>query len=708
MNNKQFPIQSYDKASLEFLTHYDAIQTPTQHTARFLESEFDEDCWRLKLGRNRLLVLDFRIELNNRLTLAQCDKGELVRLFKLWICSVDPVSEQKGFASTSTLKHVYTTIKLIDYILLNWQALEIEKHGLRLFNGNDLKTFVAHFATTTHSTTSIYQWPRRLLAFIQDLVERSSEEVVALALEQFAFLNDPPPEWDESDQDPIDLDLMELGGWTPEYIIRLRAVLWHHGFYRRVASTDFRWGLNTDAIATIIYAKRILGAIKCPAPKILSLICIERRVRECPAAPTRHRHDLPSVLRVGDYLNTWQRLNTLAEHSPSAPIIPLTEVNRTCLAAQFNFAKSGRYICAPVEAILGGLRHSIEFYISYGEPIISSYLTLAKAAHSAGKTVREFCAERSIVEYLSPALRNLHVEKWCLKTSHDKFSLHRMSRADFFVGYRRAPGLWELLRILYGAIGLVLGALEARRASELETAMADTCLTADLQSLVTRNRKTGLWGLNQSITRPIPAILSRMLTSLIGLQTELIAAGILKGYREVLSYPTVFGRLRKLSHVAMIQSIDFFCDYFETPKDDRGRRYYFRHHQLRRFFAQIFFWHQHTDSLDVLRWMLGHADSEMIYHYISDTTPGEVLRQVKSEWGSDMLRNGAPQAQGLRDFLQERWGISDFTLLSEETLDNYIMHALKHKEVTIEPHFIHDEEGTTYRIMVTVHEQPRP
>ncbi|MHC8346604.1 hypothetical protein [Pseudomonas sp. RT6P73] len=295
-----------------------------------------------------------------------------------------------------------------------------------------------------------------------------------------------------------------------------------------------------------------------------------------------------------------------------------------------------------------------------------------------------------------------------MKTTPGKFSKKRTSRADFFSGYRQAPGLWELLRILFGGIGLVLGALEARRSSELQHAMADTCLTADLQSLVTLNRKTGLFDHNQSIIRPIPPIVSQMLVSLRGLQTSLIEAGLLHKPVEILSYPSIYGPLRKLTHVAMNESIDYFCDYFETPLDATGRRYYFRHHQLRRFFAQIFFWHQEQDGLDVLRWMLGHSDTEMIYHYISDTTPGEVLRQVKSEWGADMLRKGAAQVEGLKCFMRDRYGVSDFTLLGEDALDAYIEHSLAHQEVSIEPHFIHDDEATTFKIIVTIHPRPLP
>jgi hypothetical protein len=709
MSNKQGVDQSNNKATMAFLAHYEALHLDEVHSASFLRSTFDDDCWTLQFGHSNPFTLDFRIALSDTLTLAQCDQGQLVKLFKMWICSADHGGTSRGVFASSRSKRarVTLTVKLIDYCLLNWQALGLEQNGLRLFNANDMRTLLSELARAHRTTTSIYQWPRRLYAFLLAQIEQTPATVIAQTLSQYPFLSEPVWHLDSDDElEFIDQQLVELGGFTPQNMIRLRAALWHHGLYKRNGTTDFRWGLNTDKIITALYANKTLGRIKCPSPKCLSLLPMERRYREYPAAPIRHQHRTLNIAKIAGFMHVLQGLNSLSADSPSAPLSPLPEVSGASLIDQFNSSRSGRYISAPVKAVLASMRHAIEFYLVYGQAILSSYFELALAAHRVGESILAFSSRQSIAPYLSSTLDDLHVHQWCLNNTQDKFSILRISRRDFFAGYRRAPGLWELLRILYGAIGLVLGVLQARRSSELQQAMADTCLTADLQSFVTVNRKTGLMDINQSITRPIPQVVSQMLVSLQSFQTSLIEAGLLHKPAVILSYPSIFGPLRQLSHVAMNESMDYFCDFFETPRDAEGRRYYFRQHQLRRFFAQIFFWHHDSDSLDVLRWMLGHSDTEMIYHYISDTTPGEVLRQVKSEWGAHMLRQAAPQTDDLKRFLQHKYAVKDFTLLSEEALDTYIEHSLAHRDVTIEPHFIHDDVGTTYKIMVTVHQRP--
>ncbi|MHC8346603.1 hypothetical protein [Pseudomonas sp. RT6P73] len=387
MNNKHRLGHVPEKATLEFLTHYDAHRLDDVHSASFLHSPFEQDCWTLKFGHSNAFELDFRIVLSDTLTLGQCDHGELVKLFKMWICSAEQGSASKGiFASSVSIRaRVNITVKLIDYFLLNWQALGIAQNGLRLFTANDMKTLLVQLASCARSTTSIYEWPRRLNAFLQTLVESTQETSIAQTLAQFPFLAESPVRLDGLEGGSlIDQQLVALGGLTPDKIIRLRAVLWQQGLYKRNGATDFQWGLNTDKIIKALYANRTLGRIKCPSPQILSLLPMERWCREHPPAPTRHQHRAPNIARMGEFIHVLQGLNSVSAYSCSCPLSPFPEVNRTYLVDQFNITRSGRYISAPVSAVLIGIRHAIEFYLVYGQAILSSYLDLARAAHQAG------------------------------------------------------------------------------------------------------------------------------------------------------------------------------------------------------------------------------------------------------------------------------------------------------------------------------------
>ena len=134
----------------------------------------------------------------------------------------------------------------------------------------------------------------------------------------------------------------------------------------------------------------------------------------------------------------------------------------------------------------------------------------------------------------------------------------------------------------------------------------------------------------------------------------------------------------------------------KTPLKD-GKRYYIRAHQLRRFFALSFFWGSGFGGMDTLRWFMGHTDVEHLYHYITENTTGEVLRHAKSQYLSETIVEHAE----LRSLIEERYGTTDFTLLSTDDLEVFIDDLLLEGEVELEPEFIEDDNGQTYRLLVT-------
>ena len=47
----------------------------------------------------------------------------------------------------------------------------------------------------------------------------------------------------------------------------------------------------------------------------------------------------------------------------------------------------------------------------------------------------------------------------------------------------------------------------------------------------------------------------------------------------------------------------------------------------------MLFWSANDkDGMDTLRWMLGHTDLEHLYHYISESDTGGVLKGVKANY----------------------------------------------------------------------------
>ncbi|HBO3329448.1 TPA: hypothetical protein ACRNQ3_006050 [Pseudomonas aeruginosa] len=701
-------------ASLGFLDKYISQEKQKYRKASFLRSHFDATTWTLDFGLPSTIEIDFSIQLADETSLTSLAHKDLLDTLKMWICTADSAYSQKGAhtGKKTKMNRVILILNIIDYLLLNDENFQLHKNGLRLFNDNDLKTFLATICRSSNISTSLYNWPERLVKFLLELTQSIPQNELLSLVESNPILLTIPDQHATSEGEPpaneIDEFFQSMPSISTNMVIMMRAALWYKGLYKRCGMTNYRYIPHVRKITELIYPNTLWGKTHHPVPKLLSLSPIERRYTELSRAPIRTKHSAMDARRVKDFAEGCFTLNRLAAHTKCAPITVLKPMSYHYILEHFAIGTSGRFASVPINAVLTSLKSALEFYIQYSEDIVSSYLRIAKAASNQSLSIVQFCSKGSISEYLSPAIINLGVTKWSTEATVDKFALTRRSRSEFFKEFRRSPGLWDLIRVMYGAIQLTVGVLQARRESELRRANALDCLTEDFQSLITINRKTGLMDHNELITRPIPQIAAKMILTLRAMQVELIEMGILDTACEVFSYPSIYGRLQKISHTSFNGSIDFFCDYFETPLDAEGRRYYFRHHQLRRFFAQIFFWHQDEDKngLDVLRWILGHSDSEMIYHYITESTPGKVLRQIKAEWGSNKIKSASNEVDNLRLFLADKYGSLDFSIISEEALDSYIEHSLQTGEVTIEPQFIPGPNNTSYKILVTINYIP--
>lgn len=180
--------------------------------------------------------------------------------------------------------------------------------------------------------------------------------------------------------------------------------------------------------------------------------------------------------------------------------------------------------------------------------------------------------------------------------------------------------------------------------------------------------------------------------------------------------------------------LDAVCDYLETDlvEYDNGeyRRNYVRQHQLRRFFAMVFFWSKGFDGMDSLRWMLGHSDMEHLYHYISESETGSVLNGAKA---SVIVRGVVDSTSELaklegieevRKIIAERLTGNNSTpitiesvseaaedyddesyltiphisqLQKEQSIETEVIQLLEEGRVTLEPEFftIEDDDGNT-------------
>lgn len=280
-----------------------------------------------------------------------------------------------------------------------------------------------------------------------------------------------------------------------------------------------------------------------------------------------------------------------------------------------------------------------------------------------------------------------------------------MLNIDYYSLLRQNRGLVDLLRVFTGCVYICIGTLMARRSSELDELTCD-CLDKSRTRLVFFNRKSGVGGMREKIARPIPKIAVEFISDLQYLQHELIGMGIIAKKRPLLSYPSKVQADLISGTEASYRALDLFCDYFELPVDEQGRRYYIRQHQLRRFFAMLFFWGNSFGGLDTLRWFLGHTDVEHLWHYITETMTGGALSSVKAAYATERLLANGPEVSALSDFLKKKYGASAFSLMTRTELDDHLTDLLENEEVVIEPEFFVGGSGKEFRILATVTSKP--
>lgn len=220
--------------------------------------------------------------------------------------------------------------------------------------------------------------------------------------------------------------------------------------------------------------------------------------------------------------------------------------------------------------------------------------------------------------------------------------------ADKYRAIRNNDSLFDLYGVLIGSCQYLTGIISARRQDELVSLKSSGNLSPNLNpfehenieyNLIFKLKKSGNGGKissNKIIERPIAASIAKIIWRLEAFNEAARSQGLVKG-KTLDLFNNLDARmctLTKTSVKSFNAHLDSICDYFETPlvKMSNGelRRQYLRQHQLRRFFALLFFWQKRFQGLEALRWMLGHTDMSHLYHYISSNEVGDILNGVKA------------------------------------------------------------------------------
>ena len=674
---------------LGFLIDFVGNRRDQYRSASWLTVPFENNVWNCYS-----YVIDFRVHLEDGSLLTDKNNRTLLTIFKSWLCVQSHFDATGGklLNEFSIRQRIQFTSRLIDYFLINAERFQLSKHGLENVTENDLISLLSQISQSSSIFLGMYRWKERLSKYLQTQGNNLSDLVFARALKNCPAISENIP--------PIEECMLSL---TSSEIIRARAWIWSEGYYVTTVG-DFRFSPNTVKLAEIVYVDTLGGKWKKPTPPELFLSPITRYTREYARVPVKSSVEGPmSEKTFENYLSVMRRMGLLTRLDLPVPKAALRALATTKLQEFLVLKGLDRYRNLPQELVFLSLRRSIEFSLDFGKDLISSYLNLVRASEAAGTSCRAFCNDIDIRPFLTQNLIDLGVRCWTVLDLEKQQVASREQTHPNFGIVRTNAGLWELLRVLYGSVQVCVGSVMARRQSELIELVVGKCLDRTRTRLIFRNRKSGIAGMRDKEARPIPAIAVKLIGLLEQLQSELIAIGCLSSYTNLFAFPN-FGSntLVSLSPSQFNDNLDCFCDYFETQRNEKGQRYYIRQHQLRRFIAMLFFWGKSFGGLNTLRWYMAHTDVKHLYHYITESTPGEVLRSIKAIYATEQIKAHAEGTDRLADLLQSQYGTRNFTVLDDDELTEYIEELMYDKRIVVEPEFIKTPEGIDYRILIVV------
>ncbi|WP_297460731.1 hypothetical protein [Ferrovum sp.] len=687
--------------NLAFLDSVLGPRSGLYRESKWLASDFDENVWHFEMKAPNVsgFSIDFNVKLSNETVLTDKENRRLLNTFKYWInASVHPDNTRgRGFAyaDVTARNSIIKVANLIDYFLLNDKYLAISSCGLQAITEDHLKQFSDQQAKDKRIAEHVYGWTERLSEFLLGQVTGSDFEKLVKSPKcdgiDFASTSD-----NQLEQDNLSI--------PAELIPRVRYWLWENNLYRETSNGEHKYVVNTIRLSELIYGSITLrGAASAkPCPTILNLSELDGVTSsEYPRVPVTGEDDETiSFTGIQNYKTALKALTLLKDEAlcDEDLLLPPVEIIYAQLTYSPDNVASNRFATLPSQVVLNSVKNAIEFHLQYAEGLAFSLKNLllkiqeklANANEGARTSVAKLISPKEFSALLHPQMQRIGVEKWTI--SKEK---------NYFDALRSNKGLGELLRIYYGSVQIVVSALMARRQTEIVNLKTDSCLDESKRYLVFRKAKSTrlLEGRRVQVARPIDEIAVEMIEKLIEIHRLYIEIGFTNKTGHLFDLVSMQNPTKMLPvhgyHHGYAQNFDLFCDYFETPLRD-GKRFYIRTHQLRRFFALSFFWGSGFGGMDTLRWFMGHTDLQHLYHYITENTPGEVLRHAKSQFLAETLNEHTE----LRELISDRYGTVDFTVLSTGDLEEYIDELILSGEVDLEPEFIDDDNGQSYRILV--------
>lgn len=752
----QASVSNGDFSALEVVTNsFSGIYDYDDHKPYWLKSDFTDPHWEIEIEVNGKLVKKSipwnTIVLEDDEKLTSTKHKPLLNAFKYWITATDNPLENGGVLNkpVTVYRSIYQVISLINGILLYGESIQLSSHHLQALDDDFIMALFTKIAKGSVQD-GIYDFQSRVRSFLLTKIVDVSDEEASAFESQHPYVARSLAE-----------DKKVLGFSLPE---RIKACCW-------LERVNFYTNMNEGRLSkyltgnNAVLFRLLLNNRTIPVESAFSrldelMLTGEKSYTEYAAIPNADRSSAVSLNAIIPFIKAMKLLN-VANSKDSASSLPLRATQALTLSRIKNHVKLkkvGRFKTLPPQMVFNLIRDSYELATKHQGAILDSVLRVLEASTSkSAKHIKTFVDGKhgSWCERLEWAKKDalLLVDNDLIELGVNRLSIPN-SDDDAFTARRNNEGLFDLYDLLMGSIQLLTGTFMARRQDELVTLKVTGNLSPNLDpasskgqvsdyQLIFSNKKSGNGGkhaTNETLKRPIPRSMALLIWKLEQFNQKAINTGVNKG--QLALFNTLESKQYRLSKAAAgtyNSRLDVVCDYFETPlvKFESGelRRYYVRQHQLRRFFAMVFFWSKSPGGIDTLRWMLGHTDIEHVYRYISEGETGGVLKGIKASYLVDAMQSKKLENMSeLQAVIAKRYGVNaasislstlpnaiddyddrDFqttpsieSLREREVLENQILELLENDVITLEPEFFtinkNGQEITDYSLTLQVKE----
>lgn len=668
---------------LDFISQFRVMNQALEY-ATWRISDFEAHVWEYSFTGKSTFIIDFRKILNDGSLLTAPKNAALLDNIKRFLClQTHPALTGSITVSPPTGRmRLAIALHILDYFLLQGSNLNLAANGFRMVTADDVIMLIDTLTAHRSIKTSIYEPMKRIMLFLAE-VNVSPEE---LASTRAAY-----PDLFEAASADSDCALSNT------QLVNARAWLKLHNFYIPMnfsVETGFKYRVNRRKLLRLAIGNYVLSDLKFDGLVLEGLdIAPSRRFsQELRAVPTNNLDDdeRASGEFVASYISALKSMRIARRHG--IELIPdhaLAVLDDTALLRNERTKERARFTTLPFEVANSIFRKAIKFYLEYGVDLIDYYL--AQAATRADI--------RSLPLRIPEKLVKLGITNWQLSVDTPE---------KFFTQLRSSRSLYNMLEVLYGAIAILVNTLMARRASELEDLTRESIVEdAGSHFLAFNLRKSNVLEHRRRVLRPLPHIGAEALKLLARLSATLRQLGY-ETHGYLFDFPISPWHSNQPFYGAcqpdLRRCFDRFCDYFQTPTDDQGRRYYVRAHQLRRNFAMLFFWKGSFGGVEVLRHFLGHNKPSMTYRYVTEAIPGKALRRVKATVAKELIRADHEATEGLAKLICERYGLtlSELHILPERDVVDYVEDLIASGDAEVEAEFIEGPRGEEYRIVYKV------